>query len=119
MPRRLLRVAAAGFCLLSLLACLGVGWLWWRARHGYKDYVEASAAEVYARGGSVREGCFVYFVLRWPVPAFVRWESCRDTPEDPYVFDAEPDVQQWERLGLTGYSGHLRGSVSEGDGTPI
>src|SRR5215211_6779360 len=29
MLRRLLRVAAAGCCLLSLLACVGVGWLWW------------------------------------------------------------------------------------------
>src|SRR5688500_698850 len=31
MLRRLLRLAAAGFCLLSLLACIAVGWLWWQS----------------------------------------------------------------------------------------
>src|SRR5688572_14788168 len=31
MFRRMLRLAAAGFCLLSLLACLTLGWLWWRS----------------------------------------------------------------------------------------
>jgi hypothetical protein len=30
----LLRRAVAGFCLLSLLACLGIGWLWWRGHRG-------------------------------------------------------------------------------------
>src|SRR4051794_7427574 len=31
MIRRLFRVAVAGLCLLSLLACVGAGWLWWRS----------------------------------------------------------------------------------------
>src|SRR4051794_9781783 len=30
---RQLRLALSGLCLLSLLACVGTGWLWWR---GYR-----------------------------------------------------------------------------------
>ena len=33
MIRRLLRFTLAAFCLLSLLAALGVSWLWWENRH--------------------------------------------------------------------------------------
>ena len=29
--RRLLRLAVSGLCLLSLLACVGAGWLWWHS----------------------------------------------------------------------------------------
>ena len=32
--KRLIRWAFSGLCLLSLLACLGAGWLWWRSGHG-------------------------------------------------------------------------------------
>jgi len=28
--RQVSRAAVAGVCLLSLLACIGAGWLWWR-----------------------------------------------------------------------------------------
>jgi hypothetical protein len=33
MMRRALRMFVAEVCLLSLLACVGVGWLWWRSHH--------------------------------------------------------------------------------------
>jgi hypothetical protein len=34
MIRRAVRMFVAEVCLLSLLACLGVGWLWWRSHRG-------------------------------------------------------------------------------------
>src|SRR5438045_69604 len=37
--RRLSRLAVSGLCLLSLLACVGAGWLWWWS--SYYDCGEA------------------------------------------------------------------------------
>jgi len=34
MIRRLVRIAVAGFCLLSLLVAVGSSWLWWESQHG-------------------------------------------------------------------------------------
>ena len=40
--RRVFRLAASGLCLLSLLACVGAGWLWWRSGRVYADVVEVA-----------------------------------------------------------------------------
>ena len=40
--RKAMRAAVAGACLLSLLGCVGAGWLWWRSRSVQDDAVTVS-----------------------------------------------------------------------------
>jgi hypothetical protein len=46
MIRRFVRIVVAGFCLLSLLTCVGTAWLWCRTGRGEPDWVSFRPAKV-------------------------------------------------------------------------
>lgn len=66
MIRKAVGVAVAGFCVLSLLACAGAGWLWWRAGHGRRDGACVAAGGRYVEAASGRDGVRVLCVGDWP-----------------------------------------------------
>jgi hypothetical protein len=74
--RRVVRWAVGGFCLLSLLACAGAGWLWWRgtSRADYWNWTGGGAGGPSADAMSGGRLLTVSFALdRSPEPT--GWET--------------------------------------------
>jgi hypothetical protein len=49
MIRRVARFAVAGCCLLSLLACMGTGWLWWLSYRKPYDWIRRTDDATWSR----------------------------------------------------------------------
>jgi hypothetical protein len=68
--RRVLRWLFNGLgkalCLLSLLACLGAGWLWWRGKRAGLVRVEVAAARADVEVVSRPSGLNISATRRWP-----------------------------------------------------
>jgi hypothetical protein len=126
--RRLLRFAVRGLCLLSLLACLGSAWLWWRSLR-VADELEVARAGLFVQAWSAGGDVSVTAVRGWPNPEPPRVRSF------PLPFDAEDRARYWgqpslyllkfqggsrawEWLGLSGDYGWLKTCVNP-DGTPL
>src|SRR5687767_2597883 len=102
MVSRLIRFAAAGCCLLSLLACVGIGWVWLEARRGILWAADVSAARVQARGWSVPEWCGLS--AAWPLPG--RAHAHLGSADEPtYSLLCTAPMQEWSRIGLRGHYG--------------
>lgn len=83
MIRRLFRIAVAAFCLLSLLVCLGAGWLWWRGRTIADDVAYATVGRLFLADAGPG-GAGLLCVGRWPHPT--RWRRItRRTHRGPSV----------------------------------
>ena len=67
MIRRLVRVAVAAFCLLSLLVALGVSWLWSECRRGRGYVADGSPFGRYFMAESRPGGRAGVMIVRgWP-----------------------------------------------------
>jgi len=127
--RLTVQAAVAGLCLLSLLACLGTAWLWWRSgRAGGYDEVEAVGGPVRVEVG-VMPGPYnkphlkATVVGRWPGPSGVWVRSIPEHPSmvadrvHPFAFP-RPDEWRRDRWGpWTWESGSLRAFLGP-DGRP-
>src|SRR5205085_6562280 len=61
------RLAVAGVLLLSLLASVGTGWLWWRSGRGaWSDRLEVKAGGAFLAVESSDGRADVLAVWRWP-----------------------------------------------------
>lgn len=126
--RRPLRVAVSSVCLLSLLACLGAGWLWWHAGRVWNEQVEVSALGAYLLVNAAqseesgRSQWSVLVVRGWPGHAELRVGS-RHKRSDPYCgYDIRPpprsEIRTWDVLGLHADSGQVRLNTCP-DGSPL
>ena len=72
MIRRLFRLSVSFLCVLSLLACVGAGWLWWLSYRHDRDAVEVCWHHFHVRGDSW-EGTFDLLLIHgWPEAATAR-----------------------------------------------
>jgi hypothetical protein len=121
MIRRLARVVVAGFCLVSLLVAMGVGWLWRESRQGRGYSVEfALARRCVEAGSSANSGQRIWLraLWRWPGSPSLRVGSDSDFHTLPfYELVARSQTRQW--LGLEGESGDLMLAVRPDTGEPI
>jgi hypothetical protein len=74
MIRRVVRVAVAGFCLVSLLACLMSSWACWHSR-GATSQAEVAFAGCYVYLLSVDDSFNLTVVRNWPERHFFRASS--------------------------------------------
>jgi hypothetical protein len=81
--RKAVRAAVAGLCRLSLVACLGTTWLWWRGGRAARDRIEVAAGGVFVRRASSRSGISFRVFGAWPGRAEVRFAS-RPTGGGPF-----------------------------------
>lgn len=120
MFRRLLRFVVAAFCLLSLLAVLGVSWLWWEYRQGRGYQVDASLGRTYVTLASEtpngRTGILV--VRGWPGRASFRAWTQRAADNNP-LYWADLRVRPWHRFHLISQSGHCVVCVRNDTGEPV
>jgi hypothetical protein len=117
---RLIRFAVAAFCLLSLLAAVGMTWLWWEYRHGLGYVVEGALGGKYvtlmSEPSDVRVGMAV--LRPWPGRRFVRVESSRE--HERYGFLWLPvRIRRWEWMHLFGQVGDGSLQVAPDTGEPI
>src|SRR4051794_18194820 len=69
MIRRLFRLGASGLCLLSLLACVATGWMWWDARRLRVDRADVAVRRVFVYVSSDDyNGLLVGWTFSWPGP---------------------------------------------------
>src|SRR5437763_15974906 len=103
MIRRVVRIAVATFCLLSLLAAVGVGWLWREYRHGRGYVAEGAWGGTYvmltAEPSAVRVGVAVF--RGWPGRRFCRVESHREYDQHTLVW-WPVRLRRWEGMHLFG-----------------
>ena len=73
--RRLLRWLVNGLCLLSLLACVGAGCLWWHGSRVEGDWFRASVRGAAVGVYSHRSSLELTAIGKWPGPARLRGRS--------------------------------------------
>ena len=129
MIRRVVRFAVTGFCLLSLLTCIGGAWLWWRSLR-VADELEVARAGLFVQAWSADGGVSVTAVRGWPNPEPPRVRSY-PLPFDPkdwvqhywgqpslYLLKYQGGSRAWGRLGVSGDHGWLKTYVNP-DGTTL
>lgn len=121
------RLVTTGLCLLSLLASVGTGWLWYRAgRADRYDVAEAVVGpiRVEARGVSGRR-LWLAVVRDWPgpaeasvraLPARGTWDAANPGPP-VFAFWPTPDTADWGWGPWHGSVGHA-GAFLGPDGRP-
>jgi hypothetical protein len=88
--KRLLRWLVNGLCLLSLLACVGAGWLWCRGKHAAGlAWVEVAALRADLKFISDATGFAVESIGRWPGAAGV-WSGAGYDSPDRVTIPASP-----------------------------
>jgi hypothetical protein len=120
MIRRVVRIAVATFCLLSLLAAVGVGWLWREYRHGRGYVAEGAWGGTYvmltAEPSAVRIGVAV--MREWAGRGFVRVESSREYERHaPLLHPVR--IGRWERFHLFGQTIDGTLEVAPDTGEPL
>lgn len=105
MIRRVVRIAVAGFCLVSLLAALATAWLWWECRRGWGYMVEIAGAGIRVSGASDGLELSVDVLLAWPGPA--EFHAGAESETRPAWNIKELSVRHWEAFGVKGDYGHI------------
>src|SRR5688572_943378 len=111
MIRRLARFAIRALCLLSILACTGAGWLWWRSRTVHVESLLVTTGRASLMLWSSNRDVAVVVQRGWSEPATVRVRCQRGPPAESrgvaFAESGEDTYWQWHGLEQWSFSGRL------------